>query len=151
VNYELSDHVREEIARRRIPLAVVESVLANPQQKVPEHGDVLCYQSRIDINQKEYLVRVMVNETLRPAKVVTVYRTGKSQKILEGDTMKVIYDPEVDVLRILFRNAPIEESDEDKPGVILDYDKKGNIVGLEVLNASERIENPRALDYAVTA
>ena len=65
--------------------------------------------------------------------------------------MKVTYDPEVDVLRILFRNAPIEESDEDKPGVILDYDKEGNIVGLEVLNASQRIENPRALDYAVTA
>ena len=38
--------------------------------------------------------------------------------------MKVTYDPEVDVLRILFRNAPIEESDEDKPGVILDYDKE---------------------------
>ena len=65
--------------------------------------------------------------------------------------MKVTYDTEVDVLRILFRNAPIEESDEDKPGVILDYDKEGNIVGLEVLNASQRIENPRALDYAVTA
>jgi uncharacterized protein YuzE len=29
--------------------------------------------------------------------------------------MKVTYDPEVDVLRILFRNAPIEQSDEDKP------------------------------------
>ena len=65
--------------------------------------------------------------------------------------MKVTYDPEVDVLRILFRNTPIEESDEDKPGVILDYDKEGNVVGLEVLNASKRIENPRALDYAVTA
>jgi len=65
--------------------------------------------------------------------------------------MKVTYDPEVDVLRILFRDAPIEESDEDKPGVILDYDKDGNVVCLEVLNASQRIENPRALDYAVTA
>jgi len=65
--------------------------------------------------------------------------------------MKVTYDPEVDVLRILFRNAPIEESDEDKPGVILDYDKEGNVVGLEVLNASQRVENPRAVDYAVTA
>jgi uncharacterized protein YuzE len=43
--------------------------------------------------------------------------------------MKVTYDPEVDVLRILFRDAPIEESDEDKPGVILDYDKEGNVVG----------------------
>ncbi len=30
--------------------------------------------------------------------------------------MKVTYDPEVDVLRILFRTVPIEESDEDKPG-----------------------------------
>ena len=75
----------------------------------------------------------------------------QNQEILESDTMKVTYDPEVDVLRILFRDAPIEESDEDKPGVILDYDKDGNVVGLEVLNASQRIENPRALDYAVTA
>jgi uncharacterized protein YuzE len=65
--------------------------------------------------------------------------------------MKVIYDPEVDVLRILFRDTPIEESDEDKPGVILDYDKDGNVVGMEVLNASQRVENPRGVDYAVTA
>lgn len=65
--------------------------------------------------------------------------------------MKVVYDPEVDVLRIRFSNAPIEESDEDKPGVILDYDRDGNVVGLEVLNASQRIENPRAVEYAVTA
>ena len=61
--------------------------------------------------------------------------------------MKVTYDSDVDVLRILFSNAPIEESDEDKPGVILDYDKEGNVVGLEVLNASQRVENPRAVEY----
>ena len=65
--------------------------------------------------------------------------------------MKVIYDPEVDVLRILFSSAPVEESDEDKPGVILDYDDQGNIVGMEVLEASKRIENPRSVEYAVTA
>ena len=34
--------------------------------------------------------------------------------------MKVTYDPEVDVLRIVFKDAPIKESDEDKPGIILD-------------------------------
>ncbi|MDQ3256052.1 MAG: DUF2283 domain-containing protein [Acidobacteriota bacterium] len=65
--------------------------------------------------------------------------------------MKVIYDPEVDVLRILLSNAPVVESDEDKPGVILDYDKDGNIVGLEVLNASQRMENPRSLEYAIAS
>ena len=64
--------------------------------------------------------------------------------------MKVVYDQEVDVLRIVFNTAAIEESDGDKPGVILDYDSDGNIVGLEVLEASKRIEDPRALDYAVT-
>jgi uncharacterized protein YuzE len=63
--------------------------------------------------------------------------------------MKVTYDPEVDVLRILLSNTPIEESDEDKPGVIVDYDKDGNVVGLEILDASKRVENPRALEYAV--
>jgi uncharacterized protein YuzE len=63
--------------------------------------------------------------------------------------MKITYDPQVDVLRIIFSSAAIEESDEDKPGVILDYDKDGNIVGMEILDASKRIENPRSLEYAV--
>ena len=63
--------------------------------------------------------------------------------------MKILYDPKVDILRILFSNAPIEESDEEKPGMILDYDKDGNIVGLEVLSVSKRIENPRSVEYAV--
>ena len=67
-----------------------------------------------------------------------------------GEAVKVTYDPEVDVLRILLSDAPIEESDEDKPGVILDYDKDGNVVGLEILEASKRMTNPRAVDYAVT-
>ena len=64
--------------------------------------------------------------------------------------MKVVYDQEVDVLRIVFSSGVVEESDEDKPGVILDYDGEGNIVGIKVLDASKRMENPRALDYAVT-
>ena len=64
--------------------------------------------------------------------------------------MKVTYDAETDVLRIVLSAAPVEESDEAKPGIILDYDKDGSIVGLEILNASQRTENPRSLEYAVT-
>ena len=63
--------------------------------------------------------------------------------------MKVVYDPEVDVVRILFSNAPVQESDEEKPGVIIDYDKDGNITGLEILDASRRMDNPRSFEYAV--
>ena len=65
--------------------------------------------------------------------------------------MKVTYDSEVDVLRVLFSDARIQETDEDKPGVILDYDAAGNVVGLEILNASQRVDNPRAVDFAMTA
>ncbi|MEI8307383.1 MAG: DUF2283 domain-containing protein [Chloroflexales bacterium] len=33
--------------------------------------------------------------------------------------------------------------------MIIDYDKDGNIVGLEILDASTRTENPLAVEYAV--
>ncbi len=63
--------------------------------------------------------------------------------------MKITYDPEVDVLRIVFNNVPVEESDEEKPGVIFDYDKDGNIVGLEILDASQKMDNPRSVEYSI--
>ena len=64
--------------------------------------------------------------------------------------MKVTDDPEVDVLRVVFTDAPVEESDEDKPGTIIDYDAQGNVVAIEVLDASKRVENPRAVEIMVT-
>ena len=63
--------------------------------------------------------------------------------------MKIRYDPEVDILSIVFNDVPVEESDEEKLGLILDYDKSGNVVGVEILDASKRIENPGSLDYAM--
>ena len=63
--------------------------------------------------------------------------------------MKVTYDVEVDILRIIFTSVAIEESDADRPGVIIDYDKDGQIVGMEILDASKRTENPFAVEYAV--
>jgi uncharacterized protein YuzE len=60
--------------------------------------------------------------------------------------MKVKYDRETDTLRILFKKSRVEESEEKSPGIIIDYDAKGNVVGFEVLNASKRIENPMKLD-----
>lgn len=47
--------------------------------------------------------------------------------------IKVIYDPEVDVLHLELTNEPIEESDEVRPGVIADYNVHGNVVAVEVM------------------
>ena len=47
--------------------------------------------------------------------------------------MKATYDRKTDSLTVILQeNATIVESDEDKPGVILDYDVKGNLVSLEI-------------------
>ena len=80
MSYMFSKHMLEELLERNIPLEVVERVLQFPQQKVPEVENITCYQSRVDMDGKEYLLRVMVNETSTPAKVVTVYRTSKITK-----------------------------------------------------------------------
>lgn len=59
--------------------------------------------------------------------------------------MNVNYDEATDTLTVVLRNAPVAESDEDKPGVILDYDAEGNLVSIEVLDASTRVEQPRSV------
>lgn len=64
--------------------------------------------------------------------------------------MKIIYDPEVDILRIILSDVPIKDSHEEKPGIILDYDEDGNIIALEILDASKRIDNPRSLEYSIS-
>ena len=63
--------------------------------------------------------------------------------------MKVVYDPEIDVRGVLLSNAPVAESDRDKPGVILDGDAGGNMLSFEILDASKRMANPMSVEYAI--
>ena len=64
--------------------------------------------------------------------------------------MKVTYDQVADTLTIIFTENLVTESDEDKPGVILDYDDKGNLVSLEILDASRRVSTPSKIEYQVS-
>jgi uncharacterized protein YuzE len=64
--------------------------------------------------------------------------------------MKVIYDQSTDTLTIIFTDAPVAESDEDKPGVVLDYDEKANLVSLEIMDASRRVSVPSKIEYEVS-
>jgi uncharacterized protein YuzE len=64
--------------------------------------------------------------------------------------MKLSYDPDADSLWIRWNDLPIDESDEIEPGAILDYDKDGNVVGIEILHASKKIENLPSISAAKT-
>jgi uncharacterized protein YuzE len=61
--------------------------------------------------------------------------------------MKVIYDPETDTLTMILKEVPVAESDEEKPGVILDYDEQGDLISLETLDASRRVTQPRNIEF----
>lgn len=60
--------------------------------------------------------------------------------------MKFKYDKDVYIIYITLTGQSVAESDEDKPGLIIDYDSDGNIVGMEILNASKRIPDPNKLE-----
>lgn len=53
--------------------------------------------------------------------------------------MKLFYDQKVDALYIRFDESNIVESEEVKKGIILDYNKDDQVVGIEILNLSKRI------------
>ncbi|MGB7412673.1 MAG: DUF2283 domain-containing protein [Thermosynechococcaceae cyanobacterium] len=63
--------------------------------------------------------------------------------------MKVVYDPDQDILQIAFITTVIEETTQIAPGLVLDYDEDGNVVGLELRKASTRVDNPYDLSYLV--
>ncbi|MGH7570347.1 MAG: DUF2283 domain-containing protein [Gemmatimonadota bacterium] len=62
--------------------------------------------------------------------------------------MKVSYDSHTDTLTVVLReDVPVAESDEDKPGVILDYDKEGSLLAIEILDASKRVTETRRIEF----
>jgi|LZCG01.1.fsa_nt_gb uncharacterized protein YuzE len=54
--------------------------------------------------------------------------------------MKIRYDEEANALYIKLREGKYHESDEIRDGFILDYDAEGNIIAIEILNASAHLD-----------
>ena len=66
--------------------------------------------------------------------------------------MKVNYDPRTDTLSLILKEGvTVAESDEDKPGVILDYDERGDLVSMEILDASRRVTEARKMEFQVAS
>ncbi len=65
--------------------------------------------------------------------------------------MKITYDAESDTLTVRLKDSPIAESDEEKPGVILDFDDDGDVVSFEILDASRRLTDPRNVEFVAVA
>jgi uncharacterized protein YuzE len=64
--------------------------------------------------------------------------------------VKVIYDKNSDSLSIILRTGKVAESDEPRPGLILDYDKAGRLLSIELLDASEHVQAPQSVEFALS-
>ncbi|MBM3256678.1 MAG: DUF2283 domain-containing protein [Candidatus Moranbacteria bacterium] len=64
--------------------------------------------------------------------------------------MKVNYDEKSDAMYIRFSDADYYESDEVKDGIVFDYDKKGKVIAIEILNASENLPAPKSSFYNIS-
>ena len=65
--------------------------------------------------------------------------------------MKVSYDRRTDTLNVILKDdTTVAESDEEKPGVILDYDSDGNLIALEILDASRRVTDAGRVEFQLT-
>jgi uncharacterized protein YuzE len=61
--------------------------------------------------------------------------------------MKIIYDRETDTLSLILSEDQVVESDELREGVIIDFNSDGQVVGVEILDASKNLEDPTAISY----
>lgn len=63
----------------------------------------------------------------------------------EMKTMQMRVNHAADAVYLNLTDRPIKDSEEVADGIVVDYDEEGRIVGIEILDASKRTEDPTAL------
>ncbi len=59
--------------------------------------------------------------------------------------MRVRVDHGADAVYLNLTDRPVQESEEVADGIVVDYDAEGRIVGIEILDASKRTDDPKVL------
>ena len=145
IDYTMTDHAVFEIGRRGLKSETIDQVLKNPEQRVDVRRGRVVLQSRIRQGVPDQGLCGCRQDACRGGNSV---QDHQDWKVLEGLVMKVRYDRKTDTLSLVLRdNVKVFESDEDKPGVILDYDENGNLISLEILDASKRVTDARKVDF----
>ena len=84
------------------------------------------------------------------ARIIKDFLPPPEQLRFRHPAVRVNYDTRTDTLTITFRQGAVASTEELAPGILVDLDARGNIVSMEMLDASKRAENPKAMEFAVS-
>lgn len=64
--------------------------------------------------------------------------------------MKAVYDPKQDILQISLQpSSLVQETTQISPGLVLDYDEDGHLIGIEIRRASEKVDDPQVFEHQI--
>jgi uncharacterized protein YuzE len=135
----LSTHAQHSAAERKIAEEWIAQVVRNPVTREPDPtrpGATRAF-GPIAAFGKSYAARCVLRSGNRISGGYGILRSPRDEK--EAKSMRVRMDEGADALYIRFEESPIVESEEVSPGVILDFDENGRVVGLEMLNVRQRL------------
>lgn len=79
MNFEFTAHAKEKMSIRKISKELVLAIISKPDAIIVQE-DKEIYQSVVTLNQKKYLIRVV----LKSNRIITVYKTSNLKKYYEG-------------------------------------------------------------------
>jgi uncharacterized protein YuzE len=138
----LTKHAQEAVDVRNIALAWIEAVVASSDfvEADPRHPErKRSYKTITEHGGR--ILRVVHRAEGDDIVIITVHFRSRSTAMI-----KTSYDPEVDAMFVWFGPGGIKSAgtEEVSPGMMLDFDSDGRVIGIEVLDVSERMTRPKA-------
>jgi uncharacterized protein YuzE len=127
-------HARDALAKRGIPEEWIERALDQPQLVETDPLDPALIHCLLSIPSMADVIRVPSESN--------AYTTARGDCIFrsryERQAMKLTIDREADALYLELEEGTTVESEQVAPGVVIDYDARNRVVGIEMLNLSQR-------------
>lgn len=128
------EHAEFQISRRSIDKAWVEETLRSPD--ATEMHD-----------RRRSFLKCPTGPSCYAARRDAGRRSGIRHHRLfrQDETMRVRVDHGADAVYLNLTDRPIKDSQEVADGIVVDYDAQDRIVGIEILDASKRTDDPAVL------
>lgn len=130
-----SDHALIKISQRHLSKNRIIATIENPSLMKPSYN---LREERYKHFGKNWLKVVVIHEQ-ELIIVITAHWVAKVQQYWQYDTMKITYDKKVDALALEFKAGKVERTLEIAPEILLDVDRNGAPLYLEIIGASEKI------------